>query len=290
MMAAPGQDTPDVTVITVAYSSMDVLPAMAASLPKGVPLVVVNNGPDDGVVAWARAQGHRLIEPGRNLGFGAACNLGTEAARSDFLFFLNPDARLTPGALPALLEAAARHDTCAAFGPAILREDGSVFRVNASRIPPRRDRVKPPARPDHEIGLRHLNGAAILARAEAFHAVGGFDPQIFLYFEDDDLGLRLSDRFGPLIYVPGAEVIHASAGSTAPSPALARFKGYHYARSQIRVMAKHGRRWPTLQGLLSAARRLMSARNLTQPDKRHDALGRWQGAWSMWRGTDPGPR
>ena len=131
MMAAPGQDTPDVTVITVAYSSMDVLPAMAASLPKGVPLVVVNNGPDDGVVAWARAQGHRLIEPGRNLGFGAACNLGTEAARSDFLFFLNPDARLTPGALPALQAFLQQHQPGA---PLVAHHGGDGFhRIHVER-------------------------------------------------------------------------------------------------------------------------------------------------------------
>ncbi|MEM8732197.1 MAG: glycosyltransferase family 2 protein, partial [Pseudomonadota bacterium] len=149
--------------------------------------------------------------------------------------------------------------------------------------------VKPPARPDHEIALRSLNGAAIFARAEAFHTVGGFDPKIFLYFEDDDLTLRLSDRFGPLTYVPSARVTHASAGSTAPSPELSRFKGYHYARSEIYVMSKHGRKYAYLKGLFSAARRLISIRNLSRADKWNDAQGRWRGAWSMWRGRDAHP-
>jgi len=282
-------DAPRVTVVTVAYSSIDVLPDMAASLPPGVPLVIVDNGPDDGLRAWAKARGHRLILPGRNLGFGAACNRGADAAGTEFVFFLNPDARLTPDALPALLEAADRHPDCPAFGPAILRGDGSVFRVNASRIPAPRDRLIPPPRPETETPLHSLNGAAILARRAAFAAVGGFDEAIFLYFEDDDLTLRLSDRFGPLLYVPQAQVTHASAGSTPPTPALARFKGYHYARSQILVMAKHGRRWPRLRGLVSSARRLISARNLTRPEKWNDARGRWQGSLSVWRGDDPGP-
>ncbi|MAC81344.1 MAG: glycosyl transferase [Rhodobacteraceae bacterium] len=281
---------PRVSVITVAYSSMDVLPAMADSLPGDVPLIIVDNGPDDGVRDWARAAGHQVILPGRNLGFGVACNLGAEAAQTEFLFFLNPDARLESGAIDALLDAASRHPDSPAFGPAILKENGEIFRVNASRILARRDRVKPPARPDTEIELRHLNGAAILARAQAFHAVGGFDPAIFLYFEDDDLSLRLSDRFGPLIYVPDAHVVHASAGSTAPSPELARFKGYHYARSQMIVMSKHGRKVPYLQGFLSSLRRLASVRNLSRPEKWQEARGRWQGTLSILTGTDPGPR
>ncbi|MGR3805493.1 glycosyltransferase family 2 protein [Marinibacterium profundimaris] len=280
---------PRVSVITVAYSSFDVLPAMAASLPADVPLITVDNGPDDGVRDWARTQGHTLLEPGRNLGFGAACNLGAEAAGTDFLFFLNPDARLEPGAIAALLDAAERHPDSPAFGPAILKESGEIFRVNASRIPARRDRLIPPARPDTEVALHSLNGAAIFARAAPFRAIGGFDPKIFLYYEDDDMTLRLSQRFGPLIYVPTAHVFHASAGSTAPSAALSRFKGYHLARSQVYVMAKHGRSAPYLRGVLNAARRLVSIRNLTRPEKWNDAKGRWRGALSAWRGTDPGP-
>ena len=280
---------PRVSVITVAYNSFDVLPGMAASLPDGVPLILVDNGPEDGMRDWARAAGHEVIVPGRNLGFGAACNLGAEAAGTEFLFFLNPDARLEPETIPTLIDAARRHPESPAFGPAILREDGSVFRVNASRILPRRERVKPPARPETEIALRSLNGAAIFARAAAFHDIGGFDPDIFLYFEDDDMTLRLSAAHGPLTYVPGARLIHASGGSSPPSPELARFKGYHYARSQARVMAKHGRRMPYLRGVLSAARRLVSARNLTSPEKWNDAKGRWRGAWSALCGTDPGP-
>lgn len=37
---------PQVTVVTVAYNSFDVLPDMANSLPQGVPLVIVDNTPD----------------------------------------------------------------------------------------------------------------------------------------------------------------------------------------------------------------------------------------------------
>lgn len=238
---------------------------------------------------WAQDHGYTLIRPGQNLGFGAACNLGADAAQTPFLFFLNPDARLAPDTLPALLDAAARHPDSPAFGPAILKETGEIFRVNASRILPRHKRVAPPARPDTEVKLHSLNGAAIFARASAFHDIGGFDPEIFLYFEDDDMTLRLSAAHGLLTYVPQAHVTHASGGSTPPSPALARFKGYHFARSQARVMAKHGRRLPYLRGILTATRRLMSIRNLTNPEKWNDARGRWRGAWSMVLGTDPGP-
>ena len=36
-----------------------------------------------------------------------------------------------------------------------------------------------------------LSGLALLVRKRDFDAVGGFDPEIFLYCEDDDLSPRL---------------------------------------------------------------------------------------------------
>ena len=272
-----------VTIVSVAYGSMDVLPAMAASLPPDTPLVIVDNGDDDGLRDWARLAGHDLRLPGRNIGFGAACNLGAEGAQSEFLFFLNPDARLEPGALAALLDAATRHGDACGFGPAILREDGSVFSVNPSIIIPRTTRGKRGLRPQEEVARPSLNGAALFIRRAAFEAIGGFDPAIFLYFEDDDLTLRLARDIGKLMYVPAARITHASGGSTQPSAALARFKGYHYARSYIHVLGKHGRRHPWAVGAMDALRRCLSLRFLTRSDKRNDAIGRWQGVMSMWR-------
>ncbi|MGV6846770.1 MAG: glycosyltransferase family 2 protein [Marinibacterium sp.] len=270
-----------VTVITVAFGSLDVLPDMAGSLPEGTRLIIVDNGTDDGMRAWAAAAGHEVIVPGGNIGFGAACNQGAARAQTEFLFFLNPDARVAPGAIAALVDAADRHPEAAAFGPEIRRGDGSVFSVNPSIILPRRTRGPRGLRPKSEVERPSLNGAAIFVRRTAFEQVGGFDPEIFLYFEDDDLTLRLAAEAGKLIYVPAAQITHASGGATTPSPALSRFKGYHYARSHILVLRKHGRALPWLRGAAGALRRVLSLRFLTSESKRADALGRVAGTWSM---------
>lgn len=53
-----------------------------------------------------------------------------------------------------------------------------------------------------------LNGAGLLCRRQAFEAVGGFDENVFLFFEDDDVTIRLSAQAGPLYYVPSAKAYH----------------------------------------------------------------------------------
>ena len=60
-------------------------------------IVVVDNGSTDGSeTAIEGLPSVTLIRVGANLGFGRACNLGAANSNSEFLLFLNPDARLFP--------------------------------------------------------------------------------------------------------------------------------------------------------------------------------------------------
>lgn len=284
-MAASEEASGSVSVITVAYNSFDVLPSMADTLPPEVELIIVDNGQDDGLRTWAEQKGHLMLVPEENIGFGNACNLGAAKASSDFLFFLNPDALLSEDTIPALLEAAGRHPDASAFGPAILGGDGSVFSVNPSVILPRTKRGKRGLKPASETALQSLNGAALLVRRQAFEAIGGFDPEIFLFFEDDDLGLRLSGSQGPLIYVPSAKVTHASGGSSGTRNEIFRLKGYHFSRSYVYVLRKHGRRFSLALGALSAFRRLLSLRIWYSQEKWHFTAGRVRGILSLMSGN-----
>lgn len=270
-------DASSVLAVSVAYNSVEVLPTMASSLPDGVRLVVVDNGPEDGARDWATANGHLLVTPRENVGFGPACNLGAAAAGSDFILFINPDARLGDGALHALLGAASAHPAAVAFGPEIQRADGSVFRYRPSILLGRRAARKYPARPKKLCQVPSLNGACFLCRRDAFERVGGFDDNIFLYFEDDDLSLRLSEQEGPLLYVPAAKVFHASGGSTPEGPSLACFKGYHYSLSHAYILRKRGYRLPRLRAMASVVRRMVSARMIKSSSYRSYAIGRWKG-------------
>lgn len=281
-MQEPTENRPVVAVVSVAYKSMDVVPGMVASLPDGVRLYLVDNGPDDGLRDWAAHQGIPLSVPPENVGFGAGCNLGAEAALdADFYFFLNPDARLTPDTIGAFLAAAERYPDASAFGPEIRKPNGKPVSLRPSTLLPRGRGQKRKSFPDRDTRVRSLSGAALFVRGRSFRDIDGFDPRIFMYFEDDDLTIRLANLAGPLWYIPAAKVIHAGDGSSPPSAELARFKGYHYARSQIFMLRKLGKRFAFARGLASALRRCISVKMLNTGANRSYALGRLAGAWSM---------
>ena len=218
-----------VTVITVAYRSDAVLPDLAASLPPGTPWIVVNNGPD---LAGAPPPA-RIIGAGGNIGFGRACNLGASAADTEYLLFLNPDAALGEGALDALVQAAQRAPDVSGWNPVIEDRAG---------MPQRRRRSKTGNAGLAEGDLETLHGCAIFVRRADFERIGGFDPAIFLYHEDDDLSCRLR-TLGPLRQCQSARVRHLSGCGAVRTPQTAALKAFHMARSRVYFLTKHGRRW-----------------------------------------------
>lgn len=274
----------NVTAISVAYGSMAVLPGMVASLPDDVAVVIVDNGPDDGLRGWAQGQnrvgGVKLLVAPRNLGFGHGCNLGAAGVQTEFVLFINPNSRLDPGALQHLLDAAARHPQASAFGPVLVTGAGQPRYKRNSYLMPRA--AKPPRDPGtDDRPVQVLSAAVLLVRRAAFQQVGGFDQNIFLYFEDDDLSLRLRQQAGPLYIVPAARAHHDNGHSSTPSPALSRFKGYNWARSRIYTGRKHRLPLPRLSALWDGLSHTLSPRSWTDPAHRNEGIGRLRGALSM---------
>ena len=84
-------------------------------------------------------------------------------------------------------------------------------------------------------------GAAMLCRLSAFEGVGFFDERFFLYYEDDDLCLRLFQARRPMVVVPSVTAVHRSRGSVrGNSPWRSEYlRGYHHAQSKLIFTAKH---------------------------------------------------
>lgn len=237
--------TPELAVVTVSYGSEDVLPAFLASIPASTsaePLVlVVDNKPEAGgrVAEMTTSSGAVYLPLDRNAGYGTAINA---AARQlppsvDWILISNPDVTLEPNSVDRLLETARRDDSIGAVGPAILTSDGEIY-PSARAIPSlrhgighalfvnlwadnpwsRRYRNEYDSAPvGREAGW--LSGANLLVRRSAFDAVGGFDEGYFMYFEDVDLGYRMTKAGYRNLYEPEARVTHTGAHSTTTESA-----------------------------------------------------------------------
>ncbi|MCB1359987.1 MAG: glycosyltransferase family 2 protein [Rhodobacter sp.] len=266
-----------VTVVTVAYNSSGVLAAMLDSLPAGTPCVIVDNASRDRAALRAIADrpGVTLIENETNEGFGPACNRGAEGAQTEFLLFLNPDARLADDTLDQLTAAADAHPDAVAFNPRFEDDAGHpAFKRSCHLLP--RSQWMPKGTPPADCVLPVLSGAAFLVRRAAFEAVGGFDPSIFLFFEDDDLSLRLR-TLGSLRLARAALVTHTGGGGSAPDPRIEGFKAWHFGWSRIYASRKHGRTGAYAKTLVRAIPRALSPVTWFSAPKRAERWGYLRG-------------
>ncbi|MDP4002492.1 glycosyltransferase family 2 protein [Methylobacterium sp. NEAU K] len=240
--------------IVVAHDSADVLPACLAALAgQHVPVIVVDNASRDDSVAVAEAAGAQVIRGARNEGYGRANNRGVRAADSaDHVLIVNPDVTLRPGAVDALLAASRAWPDAGLLAPRLVEADGRFFYQPRSLLAPYL--ANPGGRlalPEGDACAPFLSGACLMVERALFLALGGFDENIFLFYEDDDLCRRVADAGRALIHVHGAEALHGRGRSSAPEPGRVFRSRWHQAWSRAYVSRKYGLPDPSLAGLMT---------------------------------------
>jgi N-acetylglucosaminyl-diphospho-decaprenol L-rhamnosyltransferase len=238
-------------------------------------VVVVDNGSEDGSVAELRraCPDVTVVEPGANLGYARAANLGTAATRAGVVAVMNPDAVVHPGTGAAMLTRFAAEPDLGALGPRIRDEHGETY-PSVREVPALPDAlghaVLGPFRPENRFTRRYrqldadptrprdaewVSGAAIWLRRAALDDIGGWDERFFLFMEDVDLCWRLRRAGWRVAYEPSGQVTHVEGVSRARHP-YRSIVAHH--RSALRFAAK---RWEgPRRVLLAPAAVLLAAR------------------------------
>lgn len=269
------------TVVSVCFNSSAVLKDLLASIPPGTTTILVDNGSQDLASTRELADRHHahLICNASNAGFGAACNQGAALSRSEFLFFVNPDSVLNATTLARLESAADTHPTASAFNPRIINRRGaSSFKRRSCLLKPEQILPRTPPADDSEVAV--LSGAALFVRARDFEQVGGFDSNIFLYHEDDDISLRLRQQAGPIWFIPAAEVMDLSGHSSGRSASVSALKAWHMGRFLVYTTSTHQIPGAYRKALWSAVRQLLSPSTLLSKRKFYKNRAFFQGVLS----------
>ena len=235
---------PDATVsaIVVSYDSAAVLPACLRSLAaEQVTTILVDNASRDGSASVGESWGARIVRNQRNEGFGRAMNIGMRTADTPFVLLVNPDLTLDPGAATLLVDAARKYPDAAILAPRIVEPDGRIFFSNRSLLAPY---LQNPTgvkwNPEGDCCTPFLLGACWLVRRDLILGIGGFDPQIFLFYEDDDLCRRVIQAGHSIVHVHGAVARHERGASSAPAPGRIFKARFHLAWSRLYMQKKWG--------------------------------------------------
>jgi GT2 family glycosyltransferase len=217
---------PRVSVLILNYNGSEhlrsCLPTVAAQVyPRDrLSVEVIDNGSSDGSVDLVRSQfpGLAVHALGRNLGFAPAYDEVARKSNADFLVFLNNDTRVETTWLHHLVDAAERHQAhCVASR--ILDWDGQHIDFVGGLTTFightwQRFYGEPIAEHDlPEVPLLFACGGSMLISREAYIDAGGFDRDFFAYFEDVDLGWRLSLLGYRTVLAPRAVTYHRLHGT-----------------------------------------------------------------------------
>jgi hypothetical protein len=273
--------------------------ALRAMEPIEGAITIVDNNSGDGSFEtlslaveqrnWARV---RVIQSGRNGGFGAGNNLGIRAglpdgSRPDYVYLLNSDAFPAPDAIRALRDHLDAHPATGLAGSHIHGPDGvphrTAFRFpsiasefeGAIRLGPvsrlLRDRIVAGPLPTVTAPVDWLAGASLMIRQSVLDQIGLFDETFFLYFEETELCHRAVRAGWAIDYVVESCVEHIGSVSTGMKT-WARIPGF-WLDSRLHYFTKvHGRTYATFAtlahlagGLLWRARLLVQRRDPGDP-------------------------
>jgi GT2 family glycosyltransferase len=246
--SATGAEAPPrrtVSVVVVSYNVADWIVECLASLPAAatahdLDVVVVDNASSDGSVdaVTAAFPAARLLRNDVNVGFGRAVNQGAAVARGDYVLLANPDGRLLPGAIDALVAFAEANPGYVITGGRTVTPDGdldprscwaapslwslasSALMLSALRP---RSRWDPESMGsfarDHARPVDIVSGCLMLVRLDDWRRLGGFDERFFVYGEDAELCLRAAAVTGRRCAItPDAVMVHAVSASSSTKP------------------------------------------------------------------------
>lgn len=249
-----------VDIVIVSYRCRDLLHVCLSSIRRHAAHLartfVVDNASEDGTVEMVRSEFPevQLTVSENNLGFSAANNLAIESGHAPYVLALNPDTRLTRGALDELVELMGAKPDVGMCGCRLELEDGTLDHAAKRSFPTvlgalghftglgRRgnasNRLTQYRAPSVAAGPADaINGAFMLMRRSALDEVGLFDEGYWMYMEDLDLCYRFARAGWAVWYEPTVTVMHVKGASSGKYRKLRLNYAFHYG--MYRFYRKH---------------------------------------------------
>ena len=234
-------------------------------------ITIVDNDSGDGSFEALSAAfaGHprvRVIQSGRNGGYGAGNNVGIRAGlpdgtAPDYVYILNSDAFPAPDAIRVLrdyLDAhpdvgfagshihgpeGEPHNTAFRFPSALGELEGAAKTGPVTRL--LRAWVVAPPLPATTRRVDWLAGASVMMRRSVLDRIGLFDETFFLYYEETDLCRRAARAGWPTVYVVESRVMHIGSVSTGMKQ-WRRVPDYWFRSRRHYFEKNHGRAYAWL--------------------------------------------
>jgi len=238
----------DVSVIIINYNTADYTINCMKSILNHTPkdlkceFFVVDNGSE--AISYFRIKKYidsiskshpiKLIRSHINTGFGSGNMIGVQGAQGKYLAFINNDVLFENDCLGILKKFMDSNKSAGVCGPQAFKENKEILptidhfaslgreilgrkvleMVNPKKYPKRKKLY------DNPQQGQFIAGSFMFFSSHDFNTVGGFDTNIFLYYEETDICKRLAKINKQAYLIPDGHFIHFHGVSTPKKVAL----------------------------------------------------------------------
>jgi N-acetylglucosaminyl-diphospho-decaprenol L-rhamnosyltransferase len=229
-----------ITPVVVTYNSAELYDRLVETLSIFKHFIIVDNDSnksDDLIFKLKKTFPNQLYISSNNIGYGPGNNLGISFVQTEFALILNPDVKIEREAVISMLACADKFPNALAIGAQVFdeKQNKKVVSYNWSWPAHPID-----INPEGDLSAKFLPGCCLLLRIPLFLRIGGFDNDLFMYYEEYDLCHRAIKAGFDCVLAYQAVCSHAPHSSSKPSIRADYLKSRHWYRSKRIFAQKNG--------------------------------------------------
>jgi N-acetylglucosaminyl-diphospho-decaprenol L-rhamnosyltransferase len=212
--------------LTVNYNSSCLISRLLQSLPNqsqySYQVLIINNSPNDREIFKLQNDYIKIIESGKNLGFGQACNLGLnwikDQDRQAIIWLINPDAYFNENFLTTAINFFKQYLHISILGTIVYDSEEKVAAAGGTFTPGiaafKTNYSLPQDLTQDYFITDWVSGCSLLINLANFKEIPQFDSRYFLYYEDLDFCLRYGQQGHQIAVSHLLKIVHDTSSIT----------------------------------------------------------------------------
>lgn len=217
----------NLTAVIVTYKSSNILIRLVKLLQNICKIIIVENSNNIFFKHYLERNfiNTKCILTKKNLGYGAAANIGVINSKTSILLLINPDALIKFFSIKNLYKYILANNSCAMVAPMnFTKNNKSWTRYGFYKN-------KTISSTKNYIDVDYVSGHLVLVKKKIVQDVGMFDKKIFLNFEDRDLCFRLKKKNYRITVLKNSKVMHLEGKSSFDKLKSLKLLKWHFGWS-----------------------------------------------------------
>lgn len=205
----------NLTIIIVTFESSEVIEKCLSkiNLSKYQVFVVDNNSQDNTVnIVEKEFPEVNLIKLDSNVGYGRANNIALQKTTTDYALILNPDAFIADEDIDLIIKLLNENSDFALAGPLLLNKyPPENNEIEKQKTIVQKNLIKTI---EDNYSVSYVIGAIVFLKMAIFRKIGFFDPEIFMFYEDDEICNRVLKSGYQCVITGNCYGFHIGGGSS----------------------------------------------------------------------------